>query len=114
MSLFDQVNTKENSNEDALKEKHVPIISVSKIGDNKCRVKVDAGGGGKHPNEMDHFIQWVEIQIDDLYVGRTEFSAGIMDPFTEFVINCKTPCSISVLSRCNKHGLWLNKVTYKG
>ena len=108
MSLFDQVNTAENSNEAATNEKHVPIISVENIGDNKHKITVSAGGG-RHPNEMDHWFQWIELRIDDMYVGRAEFSAAIMDPVATFIVNCKSPCNISALARCNKHGLWLAK-----
>lgn len=105
MSLFDQVNTAENSNEAVTNEKHLPIITVEDIGDNKHKVKVDVGEG-KHPNEVDHWIQWVEIKINGLFVGRAEFSANVMDPIAEFVVNCGEACEISVLARCNKHGLW--------
>ncbi len=107
MSLFDQINTAENFNEDATKEKHLPIITIENIEGNKHKVKVDIGGG-KHPNEIDHWIQWIELRIDDLYVGKAEFSAVVMEPIAEFIINCKEPCNISVLTRCNKHGLWLS------
>lgn len=110
MSLFDQVNTADNSNEAVTNEKHLPIITFEDIGDNKHKIKVDVGGG-KHPNDMDHWIQWVELKIDDMYIGRTEFSAGVLDPVAEFVVNCKSPCNISALARCNKHGLWLSTKT---
>ncbi|MBN2547047.1 MAG: hypothetical protein JXB50_14695 [Spirochaetes bacterium] len=113
MSLFDQINTSSNSNEAAMNEKHLPVIIAEKISDGKHKIKVDAGGG-KHPNEMDHWFQWIELRIDDLYIGRIEFSAKIMDPVAEFVVNCKTPCNISALARCNKHGLWLSSIEYNG
>lgn len=108
MSFFDQINTKENSNEDVTKEKHLPIISIEDLGNNKHKIKVDVGGG-KHPNEMDHWFQWVELRVDNMYIGRAEFSAVIMDPVAEFIINCKNPCNITAIARCNKHGLWLSR-----
>ena len=105
MSLFDQVNTADNSNEAAANEKHLPLIDVEKVGDAQYKVKVDVGGG-KHPNEMDHWIQWVELQVNDLFIGRAEFSAAILDPVAEFVVNYKGEGTVSALGRCNKHGLW--------
>lgn len=110
MSLFDQINTASNFDENLTKEKHLPIIDVTKISEGKYSVKVDLGGG-KHPNEMDHWFQWVELRVNDLFVGRAEFSAGIMDPIATFTLNLsgdKKP-EISALARCNKHGLWLSK-----
>jgi superoxide reductase len=109
MGLFDQINTLGNSNEQATNEKHLPVITIVETKGNKHRIKIDVGGG-KHPNEMDHWIQWVELRVDDLYIGRAEFSAQVMDPVVEFLVKCKNPCSISALARCNKHGLWQSTV----
>jgi superoxide reductase len=105
MSLFDQVNTAENSNEAVTNEKHIPIVKIDDIGDNKHKVTVDVGGG-KHPNEIDHWIQFVELRVNGLYVGRAEFAANITDPVAEFIVNCKGTCGITAVARCNKHGLW--------
>lgn len=110
MSLFDQVNTKDNSNEAVTKEKHLPVISIEKLDDSRCKVRVDVGSG-KHPNDIDHWIQWVELRLNGLYVGRAEFSANVLDPIAEFVIKCNGSCEISALARCNKHGLWESKIS---
>jgi len=110
MTLFDQINTAENSNEAVTNEKHIPIITIEDAGDGKHKVRIDVGGG-KHPNEMDHWIQWVELRMQDLYIGRAEFSAKVTDPVAEFVVSCAGPCELSALARCNKHGLWLGKAT---
>lgn len=105
MSLFDQINTAGNFNEDATKEKHLPTLTVKKLEGTKYSVRVDVGQG-KHPNEMDHWIQWAELRVQGLYVGRAEFSAKIMEPIAEFIVNLEAPTEISALIRCNKHGLW--------
>lgn len=105
MSLWEQVNTAENSSEAVTNEKHLPIISAEKIADGKCAISIDVGGG-KHPNEMEHFIQWVELRVGGLYIARAEFSAAITDPVVRFIVNCKQGSEISAVARCNKHGLW--------
>lgn len=105
MSLFDQVNTASNSTEEVAKEKHLPSISVSKKSDGRYLVHLDVGQG-KHPNEMDHWIQWAELRVNGLFIGRAEFAAKIMEPVADFIVNLNSPCQLSVLSRCNKHGLW--------
>ena len=109
MSLWDQVNTAENSNEAVTNEKHLPVISVGNLGNNQHKIKVDVGGG-KHPNEIDHWIQWVEVQVNGLYVGRTEFSASIMEPIAEFTVNNVSNSKIGAVARCNKHGLWKTEI----
>lgn len=105
MSLWEQINTAENSNEAVTNEKHLPVIKAEQISEGKCKISVNVGSG-KHPNDMDHFIQWVELRVGGLYIGRAEFSAGIMDPVVDFVVNCKEGSVISAVARCNKHGLW--------
>ena len=80
MSLFSQINTIENSKEETTTEKHLPIISYEKMGNDKHKIKIDVGGG-KHPNETEHWIQWIELRIDNMYIGR----AGIFS-------KCNGPC----------------------
>lgn len=112
MSLFDQINTKEFGGDAAVGEKHLPLLKAEKLSDGKYAIKVNVGGG-KHPNEIDHWFQWVELRINGLFVGRAEFSAKIMEPVAEFVLNLeadKKPV-ISALTRCNKHGLWESSIT---
>lgn len=114
MSLFDQINTKDFGGDAATGEKHLPIISTEKTADGKVKVKVVLGGEGKHPNDIDHWFQWVELKINDLFVARSEFSAGITEPISEFTLNLGKACKISAVARCNKHGLWQTDVDYKG
>ncbi len=109
MSLWDQMNTAENSNEAATNEKHLPVISVEEMGGNRHRIKVNVGGGN-HPNEMDHWIQWVEVQIEGMYIGRAEFSARIMEPIAEFTVIGAGGKKVSAVARCNRHGLWKTDV----
>ena len=103
MGLFDQINTAESTFEAVSTEKHVPLIETEKLGEKKFRVKVSVL---KHPNEMEHWIQWIELRVNNLFVGRAEFSAVIMDASAEFVVDCSGSCSITAIARCNKHGLW--------
>lgn len=111
MGLFDQVNTAANSNEEATREKHLPVLSVKKLADKRYEVHVDVGGG-KHPSENEHFIQWAGIRINDCYVGRAEFAAGLMPPVCTLIVTpSAVPANLSVVARCNKHGLWKSEIT---
>lgn len=106
MGLFDQINTATNFDEDVTREKHLPTVTITKGEGNRHAVRVELGAQGKHPNEIDHWFQWVELRVNGLYVGRAEFSAKIMEPIAEFVLNLDGPAAVSALARCNKHGLW--------
>ena len=110
MSLWNQINTADNSNEATANEKHLPALSVEKVGDNRHRIEVNVGGG-KHPNEPEHWIQWVELRVNGLYIGRAEFSAVIMEPVAEFTVNGASGQKINAVARCNKHGLWQTDIS---
>jgi superoxide reductase len=110
MGLFNQMNTESTAEDAVVGEKHAPVITISNLDGNKKKVSINVGGG-KHPNQMGHWIQWVELRVNDLYIGRTEFSAEITDPVTEFTVNINQSCTVSAVARCNTHGLWETKVT---
>lgn len=114
--LFWQMNTEGGAADKAMGEKHAPIIDVDgacKAGE-KVKVTVDVGGG-KHPNENGHFIQWIELRVADLYVGRVDFAPVIMDPVATFtmIVPDRGEFTLSAVSRCNLHGLWESKMECK-
>lgn len=93
-------------------EKHTPVLTVE--GDAKpgstIKVTVDVGQG-KHPNEAAHFIQWVELRVNDLQIGRAEFSAAIMKPVATFsvIVPAEGKITLTAIERCNLHGLWISE-----
>lgn len=109
--LFWKMNTQEASDDKVVGEKHAPVITVPagmKPGE-AARIRVNVGGG-KHPNTNEHHIQWVELRINDLYVGRVDFSPVILQPEVEFTVVCpQREAVISAVARCNLHGLWTSK-----
>ncbi|MFZ5765873.1 MAG: desulfoferrodoxin [Thermodesulfobacteriota bacterium] len=81
---------------DAAKEKHVPVIE--KI-DGGYRVKV---GSVAHPMEEKHYIEWIDLIIDNTTVQRTFLKPGV-PPQADF----RTDGSeVSAREYCNLHGLW--------
>ena len=111
--IFWRMNTEAEIDDKVMGEKHAPVITAPagmKPGEPaKIRVHV---GGGKHPNLNEHHIQWVELRLNGLYVGRAEFSPVIMQPEVEFTIVCPhRQGEISAVARCNMHGLWTSKTT---
>jgi desulfoferrodoxin-like iron-binding protein len=90
-------------------EKHTPVITVDGncAPGNTVQVTVDVGQG-KHPNEAKHFIQWVELQANGLFIARAEFTAGITKPIATFnvVIPNEGSITLTAIERCNLHGLW--------
>ena len=81
---------KENSNDDASKEKHVPVIE-GKI------VKV---GSVDHPMEKAHYIMWIEAKSKEGKIERIYLKPG-EKPVAEFDFDVK-----SAREFCNLHGLF--------
>ena len=81
---------------DKTKEKHVPLLSGSKIG---TKVVV---GCTPHPMTEDHYIEWIEV-INGPYVNRKYLNPGDA-PEAEFYVPLQD--ALIVRSYCNKHGLW--------
>lgn len=109
--IFWKMNTESAADDKVMGEKHAPVITLPpdmKPGEPaKIRINV---GGGKHPNTNEHHIQWVELRINDLFVGRVDFSPVILQPEVEFTVVCPAgDTEISAIARCNLHGLWISK-----
>ena len=80
---------------DAAKEKHVPVIE--KIA-NGYKVKV---GSVAHPMEAKHYIQWIELIVDD--ISYTQFLKPGDKPEAEF---CVKGNKVIAREYCNLHGHW--------
>ncbi|KPJ57334.1 hypothetical protein AMJ49_01925 [Parcubacteria bacterium DG_74_2] len=76
-------------------EKHVPIIEKKEKG---IKVKV---GSTPHPMEEKHYIEWIEISVEDR-IYRKFLKSGDR-PEAEFGIKAD---KIEAREYCNIHGLW--------
>ena len=109
--LFCQVNrAKAPNNKEAIEQKHLPVINVpdaiksQQFSDVKITV-----GEIEHPNENGHFIQWIELYVGDVYLGRFAFAPVMTKPEITIPLsiahgNRKTV--LRAVSRCNLHGIW--------
>jgi len=85
---------KEKTEDEGL-EKHVPVIEKT---DRGIKVKV---GSIPHPMEKKHYIQWIEIIVDD-GIYRKFLKPGD-EPEAEFKVKAE---KIEAREYCNIHGLW--------
>lgn len=90
----DMVRQVENT-VDAAVEKHVPVVEIL---DDGVLVKV---GEVAHPMQDDHYIEWVQISVDDKSY-RIFLKPGIA-PEGKFTVPKE---GITAREYCNLHGLW--------
>ncbi len=81
---------KENFDDKASKEKHVPVIKGKKV----------IVGSIEHPMEESHYIMWIEATSKDGIIQRIYLKPG-EKPVAEFNFEVK-----SAREFCNLHGLW--------
>ncbi len=117
-ALFCKLNRAEDVEKDSpLAKKHVPVIAappVLKAGE-FYDVKITVGEI-EHPNENEHFIQWIEFYVGNVYLGRFDFAPVMTKP--EITIPIKfshagLESTLRAISRCNLHGLWEGSVKVK-
>ena len=80
---------------DASKEKHVPVMEKTSQG---LKVKV---GSVAHPMEEKHYIEWIEILVDDK-VFRQFLNPG-QAPEAIFIVDSG---AVEARAYCNLHGNW--------
>ena len=80
---------------DAAKEKHVPVIEKMSGG-----VKVSVGSV-PHPMEEKHFIEWIELLVDDK--SYTQFLKPGEKPESVFKVEGS---GFTAREYCNLHGHW--------
>jgi superoxide reductase len=90
--------------------KHTPNIACTRDGE-KLKVHVTMGHGVGHPNQPDHWIEWIELFVNDAPVARFSFAAVVAAPDVHCVLNVEPGVKLTALESCNLHGLWAFDVT---
>jgi superoxide reductase len=91
------------------KEKHVPVILVTKecgLVPDVCRdihIKV---GATPHPMVEDHFIQWIDVYVNKKYAARYYLTPALQAAVS---VHLKSDAqgTIQAVEFCNKHGRWM-------
>jgi superoxide reductase len=94
----DMTAVTENTTE-AATEKHIPVVEAITGG---YKVTV---GSVNHPMEEKHYIEWIEIIVDNKVVYRKNLAPSD-PPVAEFQINAP---KVKARAYCNLHGLWTSE-----
>lgn len=117
-ALFCKVNKIEPGEEmTELAKKHTPVIEISDTLKVKqfydAKIKV---GEIDHPSENEHFIQWIELYIGNIYLGRFDFVPIMTRPEITIPIvlsHAGLDSSLRAIARCNLHGIWEGSIKIK-
>ncbi len=103
---------KDKNNLTDLEQKHaITINAPDKVKkDEPFEVILKVGEQKEHPNEVAHFIEWVELYCGDTFIGQAHFSGGASFPQTVFKVKLSHAHGpLKAWEKCNIHGLWENK-----
>jgi superoxide reductase len=88
----------EAKTQDSTIEKHVPYIEEVEDG-----YIVKVGQNEKHPMKPEHFIEMIEILVDDRELHRVYLKPG---EEAEYVFRVPKGKKVEAREYCNIHGLW--------
>jgi len=87
-------------------KKHTPYIECVREAE-RVLVTVTVGHAVPHPNQPDHFIEWIEVHAAGVPVARFDLAAVAVDPKVTCVLNVDAGTALSAMESCNLHGVWV-------
>jgi len=110
-SLFAGVNRPADPrNLTDLEKKHLPVLEAPEtVAAGECfELLIEVGKLLAHPNEHDHFIQFLEVYADQTYLARVDFTAVTACPKARLCLALEAPAErLCAYAHCNMHGTWL-------
>jgi superoxide reductase len=92
-----------------MEKKHLPIISAPmsvKRGES-FEVIVEIGKMMAHPNELTHYVEFIELYADHTYLARMDFTPNKTKPTMKVMVRLDhIHKSMRAFARCNLHGIW--------
>ena len=109
--LFSGVNRPADTrNLTDLDKKHIPVIDApSSVGRGECfTVTVEVGKLLAHPNERSHFIEFIDLYADEMFLARVDLTAVSTCPKATLCVALSAPADeLRAYERCNIHGVWV-------
>lgn len=77
----------------------------------KFKVKVMVGDEYKHPDDFDHYIQYIQLWNGETFLAQATFTAGTMGNApanleVDFYVVPTKNMKLIAHAYCTKHGLW--------
>lgn len=109
--LFCGINAAKDMNEMTdLEKKHTPVINApAKVAEGEMfEVEIEVGKLLKHPNENNHFIQWVELYAGHTFITRVALTPTMTEPKIKVPVKLHHAHELRAVARCNLHGVWMS------
>ncbi len=91
------------------KEKHVPVLVTTEtcgLIPDECKDVHIKVGSTPHPMQADHWIQWIDVYLNNKFVLRSMFAPDAVQAATAAHFKKDKQGTVTVVELCNKHGYW--------
>ena len=95
---------------DDFAKKHTPFID-SCGSESGAAVCITVGHEVPHPNQPDHFIDWIELQADGVPIARFDLTPVATAPRVSVAVEVPSGTVLRALESCNLHGVFAYEVT---
>lgn len=95
---------------DDFTKKHTPYVAAERDGD-AVTITVKVGHWVSHPNQSDHFIEWIALMANNAPIARFDLSAVAVSPTVTAVLNLDPGTMVTAVESCNLHGIWAADIT---
>ena len=109
-SAFAEKDAIKTAEDEGPKEKHVPVIKISKQCELVGEGCIDANariGETLHPMLPEHYIMWADFYIDKKWKARMYLTSDCNPAATAHLKAAEG--KLTVIEFCNVHGLWINE-----
>jgi len=93
-----------------LEKKHLPVLEAPEtVAPGECfELLVEVGKLLAHPNEQNHFIQFLDVYADRTYLARVDFTAVSACAKVTLRLALEAPAEeLRAYAHCNMHGTWV-------
>jgi superoxide reductase len=90
---------------DDFTKKHTPYITAVRDGDT-VKISVEVGHEVPHPNQLDHFIMYIELYASMVPIARFDFAPTASNPKVTVECTLAPDTQVMAIEHCNLHGVW--------
>jgi superoxide reductase len=90
---------------DDFTKKHTPYITSERDGENVI-ITVEVGHEVPHPNQLDHFIAYIELYAFDVPIAHFQFVPSVSWPKVSVPCTLAAGTKVTAIEHCNLHGVW--------
>ena len=89
-------------------KKHTPFITLAPAGD-MTTVSVEVGHEVPHPNEMGHYITFIELYAGMTPIARFDLTPEVVWPRVSVAVALPAGTLLRAVAHCNLHGWWASE-----